>query len=233
MPIFQLHMKSVEMLNSRIKIENLNAFTTGAIFPDALWDYQVDPNNTSCLICRDPEEKTIKRLHTSKYMGTLRLPNYIEFYRKNAYMLSMSDFMRGIMFHYMLDCLHNLKWSEYTTTNSDIYSLTTCYGKVIKGLSLSELLNYKYSSMLAYVIKKPTNLKVPTEVDRSVIPIADEKYRITEQQILDSFETIRTAIEEQSKLTDIPAVLSEDFFDSVLNDTIEEYCRFAYLSNWV
>lgn len=226
MPIFQLHLHAAEKLKYHTTIQHFDDFRLGTVFPDAMHLTMLNADK-NVVYAKDEKEcvDLIDRLHfADRLSSNVRIPNFIGFNTKYFKMLSFSDFLRGCIFHLMLDYFNNIRWNDMCKTNDDgTCTIVDSSGVALRQFdNVEDLLDYKYQWQMSYVIDKAYNIFKPEEVSVSAQLFADCWFNTPKTDIMKSIE-VMAEIDAHNRATCFAECNNQDFFCKVIDDTINTF----------
>lgn len=153
MPIVEMHLYADEKVCDMIVIKNPADFIAGSIFPDCFWigtdNYSADELDISM-----DKAVALEKYHFAVMHGELRYSNWVGFVCRYRTILSTSDFIKGNLFHLLLDYYTNSIWNSKVKQIESRYDIISDYGNVIHCSNITELCKYKYGDMLLYLNSK-------------------------------------------------------------------------------
>lgn len=231
MPILEMHLKADDELFKYIEINNKDDFILGSLFPDVMWLESKIDNDSDWHFYRD---KLIAELHHAVMIkGNLRLPNYFEFISKYNYVLGVSDFMKGVLFHLILDYENNKIWNTKVTMNNDTYIIHGNYGYNISCSNVTELVKYKYSDMKRFINNHPCNIVLPKIATKQAITECNSVYKLKEDTLPNMIKEIGIFYNSKKVCSgNLNPIFFEKHYVGIINNAIDEFSNIYTLYNW-
>lgn len=233
-PILEMHLKADNELfkNPDINIQNKEDFILGSVFPDVMW--LINKAETDKEIQSKKDELLFELHHAVMTSGNLRLPNYFEFLSKYKYVLGMSDFMKGVLFHLILDFENNKRWNKKVTRKEEnSYVIYGDYGYSLSCKNLNELLKYKYGDMKRYLKDNRYSVSIPEKASEQAIKECSSVYGFEENTLPEMISEIHQFLNsDKASSGDVLPVFFYKHYDTILQSAIQEFKNIYMLHLW-
>lgn len=223
MPILNMHIKADEILFNNYEVESKNDFIVGSVFPDCYWSD--NPLSGSTV-----DEIIINELHIARIVDDLRFPNYFEFIKRYSKELMYSDFMRGYLFHLLLDFYNNFAWYERVKISGDTYIISGDMMKV-ECVGMPALLEYKYGDMYRYLNYNKCNTKCIENVQGLTRNFISSICYNIDFDIDMMVESVNSWLNIGHKSA-YSQLFLDKYYSNIIKNAVDEYLRIGVVYGW-
>lgn len=210
--------KELLSIGDRFNIINKHDFIYGSVFPDALWIKDVHSTIKS----------TRSRLHYSSKNEPWNMPNILRFYLEYHEELRESDFLKGYLFHLLLDIENNIFWGNIIDESKTII---TYKGKNIVCKSIDDMYRHKYLDAIRYGNEINYENLTSNDISLATVRICKEKFKVSTEDIQKSLDTVKETKEFNSTLPDGFSIDNEDY-ENIINKAIESILFIGNIEHW-
>lgn len=226
MPLSSIHLIADRELFRHAKIENKEDFRFGSIFPDALWTV-TDISKT--LMC---DENVHKKLHYYVDMEGWNKPNFYKFYSEYREKFVSSDFLKGYIFHLLLDNENNKAWDRLTEKHDDgTFSIVYGDGKVYECKDLDELCRCKYGDACRFGLSQEIDAINKNNITLKASTECKQMFNITNDEISHALKVLEDSLTFKRDVPD-EFRLGNEIYEDIINRSIEGYVELSRFERW-
>lgn len=234
MPIVEMHLYADEKVCDMYVIKNPADFIAGSIFPDCFWmgteNYSADGVDFN-----REKDAAIEKYHCAVMHGELRYSNWIGFVCRYRTILSTSDFMKGNLFHLLLDYYTNSIWHSKVKLCNGTYDIVSDHGNTIHCSNITELCKYKYGDMILYLNNKGRkNLEemlepVSLKAGKDCLNAFAEDPNIVQKSVDECLKFMRSG--NTAKTLDNP-LFYPTHYDYIIGKAVDTFRDIALIEQW-
>lgn len=230
MPIDLVHLRaSNKLIEDGVTITNKEEFIYGSIFPDALWTVK----DITEVFSADSDVRT--ELHFTVNARPWDMINIFRFYCSHGDRLKTSDFMKGYLFHLLLDIENNLFWESIRKSGSgdkEDEQLVICYNdSIIPCKSIDELCSYKYTDARRYGNQGNIKYLSHNSITPMTIMLCRELFGVSAADIKKSIDVVNISIDTKANKLDNFAIEDSDY-EKIINRAINEFKFIKKIEKW-